>query len=129
VAGAAGGGGSVWPEPDAGAAFRFDDFVSRPIASTVNAGGRQGRRFAVPSDFVGCIACPAIFGPASVLWDRLWRGKTVAKSCQNDRRNFAFSPTPRNFPPGPTGLRLTGIIVHAAINTAIKRRRFEPITT
>jgi hypothetical protein len=84
VAGAAGGCGSVWLEPDACAALRFDDFVSRPIASTVNAGRCHGRRFAVPSDFVGCIACPAIIGPASVLWDRLWHGKTVAKSCQSD---------------------------------------------
>jgi hypothetical protein len=58
VAGAAGGCGSVWLEPDACAALRFDDFVSRPIASTVNAGRCHGRRFAVPSDFVGCIACP-----------------------------------------------------------------------
>ena len=58
VAGAAGGCGSVWLEPDDCAALRCDDFVSRPIASTVSAGGCQGRRFALPSDFVGCIACP-----------------------------------------------------------------------
>jgi hypothetical protein len=58
VAGAAGGCGSVWLEPEACVALRFDDFVSRPIASTVNAGGCHGRRFAVPSDFVGCIVCP-----------------------------------------------------------------------
>ena len=56
VAGAAGGCGG--PEPDDCAALR--DLVSRPIASTVSAGGRHARRFAtpVPSDFVGCIACP-----------------------------------------------------------------------
>jgi hypothetical protein len=58
VAGAAGGCGAVWLEPGDCAALRCDDFVSRPIASTVSAGGCQGRRFAVPSDFVGCIACP-----------------------------------------------------------------------
>jgi hypothetical protein len=39
----------------------------------------------VPSDFVGCIACPATIGPASVLWDRLRYGKTVTKSCQSGR--------------------------------------------
>jgi len=85
VAGAAGGCGSVWLEPDACIALRFDDFVSRPIASTVSAGGCHGRRFIAPvtSDFVGCIACPATIGPASVLWDRLRYGKTVTKSCQN----------------------------------------------
>ena len=60
VAGAAGGCGSVWPKPDGCAALRYDDLVSRPIASTVSAGGCHARRFAkpVPSDFVGCIACP-----------------------------------------------------------------------
>jgi hypothetical protein len=85
VAGAAGGCGSVWLEPEASVALRFDDFVSRPIASTVKAGGCHRRRFAVPSDFVGCIACPAIIGPASVLWDRPRHGKTVTKSCQSAR--------------------------------------------
>jgi hypothetical protein len=60
VAGAAGGCGSVWLEPDDCAALRCDDFVWRPIASTVSAGGRHAHRFAmwVSSDFVGCIACP-----------------------------------------------------------------------
>jgi hypothetical protein len=60
VAGAAGGCGSVWLEPDDCIALQFDDFVWRPIASRVSAGGRHARRFAmpVPSDFVGCIACP-----------------------------------------------------------------------
>src|ERR1700719_5284892 len=60
VAGAAGGCGSAWLEPDDCAALRCEDFVSRPIASTVSAGGCHARRFAmpVPSDFVGCIACP-----------------------------------------------------------------------
>jgi hypothetical protein len=60
VAGAAGGCGSVWLEPDDCVALRLDDFVSRPIASTVSAGGCHGRRFAMPvlSDFVGCIVCP-----------------------------------------------------------------------
>src|ERR1700733_15254171 len=60
VAGAAGGCGSVWLEPDDCVALRFDEFVSRPIASTVSAGGCHGRRFIAPapSDFVGCIACP-----------------------------------------------------------------------
>jgi hypothetical protein len=58
VAGAAGGCGSAGLEPDDCAALRGGDFVSRPIASTVNAGGRHARRFARPSDLVGCIACP-----------------------------------------------------------------------
>jgi hypothetical protein len=58
VAGAAGGCGSAGPEPDDGAAFRGGDFVSRPIASTVSAGVFHARRFARPSDFIGCIACP-----------------------------------------------------------------------
>jgi hypothetical protein len=60
VAGAAGGCGSVWLEPNDCAALRCEDFVSRPTGSTVSAGGCHGRRFAmpVPSDFVGCIACP-----------------------------------------------------------------------
>jgi len=60
VAGAAGGCGSAGLEPDDCAALGWDDLVSRPIASTVSAGGCHGRRFAmwVPSDFVGCIACP-----------------------------------------------------------------------
>jgi len=89
VAGAAGGCGSVWLEPDDRAALRFDDFVSRPTGSTVNAGGSHARRFAmpVPSDFVGCIACPATIAPASVLWDRLRQGKTVTKSCQSAGRD------------------------------------------
>jgi len=51
VAGAAGGRGSVWLEPDACVALRFDDLVSRPIASTVSAGGCHGRRFAMPALF------------------------------------------------------------------------------
>jgi len=57
-AGAAGGCGSVWLEPDDCVALRGDDFVSRPIASTVSAGARHARRIAmpVPSDFVGCMA-------------------------------------------------------------------------
>jgi hypothetical protein len=57
-AGATGGCGSAGLEPHDCAALRGGDFVSRPIASTVNAGGRHARRFARPSDLVGCIACP-----------------------------------------------------------------------
>jgi len=58
AAGAAGGCGSAGLEPDDCVALRGGDFVSRPIASTVNSGGRHARRFARPSDLVGCIACP-----------------------------------------------------------------------
>ena len=58
VAGAAGGCGSVWLEPDACIALRFDDFVSRPIASTVSAGGRHGRRF-IARRLISSVASPA----------------------------------------------------------------------
>ena len=129
VAGAVGGCGSVWLEPDDGAALRFDDFVSRPIASTVSAGGCHGRRFIapVPSDFVGCIACPATIGPASVLWDRFRHGKTVTKSCQSARRHVVSDATPRPFPRAPKGLRLTGKIVHAASIPRPSGDGFEPV--
>jgi len=99
VAGAAGGCGSVWLEPDDCIALRFDDFVSRPIASTVSAGGCHGRRFIapVPSDFVGCIACPRN--------NRACKRSMGSPSAWQDRHKIMpkwptrppFNPVPRTF--------------------------------
>jgi hypothetical protein len=33
---------------------------------------------------------PATIAPASVLWDRLWHGKTVTKSCQSAGQDVLF---------------------------------------
>jgi hypothetical protein len=129
VAGAAGGCGSVCLEPDDCVALRIDDFVSRPIASTVSAGGCHGRRFAMPapSDFVGCIACPRnnrackrSMGSPPAWQDR----HKILPKCH---RQILFDAVPRAFSRAPKGLRLTGKIVHAASIPRSSGDGFEPV--
>jgi hypothetical protein len=99
VAGAAGGCGSVSLEPDDCAALRFDDLVSRPIASTVSAGGCHGRRFIapVPSDFIGCIACPRNNRACKRSMGSLWAWQGRHKIMPKWLTRPLFNPVPRTF--------------------------------
>jgi hypothetical protein len=130
VAGAAGGCGSVWLKLDDCVALRFEDFVWRPIASTVSAGGRHARRFAmpVPSDFVGCIACPRnnrackrSMGSPPAWQDR---HKIMPKCRPRRPHRYSAFGLPAH---APTGLHFTGKIVHAASIPRSSGDGFEPV--
>jgi hypothetical protein len=124
VAGAAGGCGSVGLEPDDCVALRWDDLVSRPIASTVSAGGCHGRRFAVPSDFVGCIACPrnnrACKRSMGSLWAWQDRHKIMPKCLSTRALSFHVANLPT------CAERLASYRQNRArcIDTTTKRTRF-----
>jgi hypothetical protein len=130
VAGAAGGCGSVWLKPDGCVASRFDDFVSRPIASTVSAGARHARRFAMPvlSDFVGCITCPrnnrACKRSMGSPWAWQDRHKIMPKCRPRRPHCYGAFGLPAA---APKGLRLTGKIVHAASIPRSSGDGFEPV--
>jgi hypothetical protein len=105
VAGADGGCGSAGLEPSDFAALRRDDFVSGPIASTVSAGRCHARRFAmsiasfvppwVPSDFVGCIACPRNNRACKRSMGSLWAWQDRHKIMPKWLTLPLFNPVPR----------------------------------